>query len=154
MTTIDDILSPDHVALQLKATTSDEAITEVAALLKRDVRVLDWEELHACFRRSAPCPCEPELGFSICIPHARTESITEMVMAVGRVIQGIPFPTAKQPARYLFCIAVPTALAADYLRIVGLIARVFKDPQIEEQLRTVQSPAEFIEILARAETKL
>ena len=52
------------------------------------------------------------------------------------------------------CIAVPTALAADYLRIVGLIARVFKDPEVEEQLRTVQTPAEFIEILARAETKL
>ena len=154
MTTIDDILSPDHVALRLKATTSAEAITEVAALLKRDVRVLDWDELNACFLRAAPCPCEPECGFSICIPHARTESITGMVMAVGRAVEGIVFPQAKHPARYLFCIAVPTALAADYLRIVGLIARVFKDPQIEEQLRRVQSPAEFIEILARAEAKL
>jgi mannitol/fructose-specific phosphotransferase system IIA component (Ntr-type) len=154
MITIGDLLLHDHVLLDLQATQSKEAINEVAALVKSDPAVLDWETLLKGVQASAPCLPEPAGGFALCIPHTRGECVSGMVMSVGRSEAGITFPGVDLPIRYIFCIAVPRALAADYLRIVGLLARVFKDRQTESTLRAAETGAEFIELLTRREAKL
>ena len=153
MNTIADILRPEDVALGLKAATHEEAINEVAALLRHDERVLDWEALLAGFRQAAPClPVSPE--FAICIPHTRTDQVTAMVISAGRSAAGIVFPGCEPRVRYLFCIGVQHVLAADYLRIVGLLARIIKDPASERRLWAVASGAAFVDELSRLEAKL
>ena len=154
MITISDLLGLDHVSLELSATQPKAAIAEVAALLKGDPAVLQWDDLVKGVEASAPCLPEPGGGFSLCIPHTRGECVSSMVMSVGRSEQGIIFPGVELPVRYLFCIAVPRALAADYLRIVGLLARVFKDPTTESVLRAATTESEFVDLLARLEAKL
>ncbi len=154
MITIGDLLHHDHILLELHSTEPKDAINEVAALMKNDPAVLDWETLIKGVHASAPCLPEPGGGFAICIPHTRGECVNGMVMSVGCSQAGIVFPGVELPVRYLFCIAVPRALAADYLRIVGLLARVFKDRQTESALREAQTGAEFVELLSRREAKL
>jgi mannitol/fructose-specific phosphotransferase system IIA component (Ntr-type) len=154
MITIADILHPDHIALDLRATEAKTAIDEVTALLKNDTGVSDWNALYKGVHSSAPCLPEPGGGFSLCIPHTRGECVSSMVMSVGRSDAGIAFPGVALPVRYLFCIGVPRALAADYLRIVGLLARVFKDRAAEEELRIITSGADFVNRLSRREAKL
>lgn len=154
MITLADILPVGHVTLDLGATTPAAAIDEVAALMKSDVAVVDWSALLAGVQAVAPCLPEMEGGFAICIPHTRGECVSTMVMSVGRSAAGVIFPGVELPVRYLFCIAVPRALAADYLRIVGLLARVFKDPAAESELRAAATSADFIALLSRREAKL
>ncbi|HSI12039.1 MAG TPA: PTS sugar transporter subunit IIA [Chthoniobacter sp.] len=154
MITVADLLRPDHVALHLRATDAKSAIEEVAGLLKTVVAVLDFQALLKGVQASSPCLPEPGGGFALCIPHTRGECVNEMVMSVGRSDAGIVFPNVELPVRYIFCIAVPRALAADYLRIVGLLARVFKDPSAEGELRAAATGSEFIDLLSRREAKL
>jgi len=154
MITIADLLRPDHIALQTRATEPKNAIDEVAALLKSVPAVLDFQALLKGVQSSAPCLPEPGGGFALCIPHTRGECVNEMVMSVGRSEAGIVFPHVELPVRYVFCIAVPRALAADYLRIVGLLARVFKDRTAEVELRAAATGTEFVDLLSRREAKL
>jgi PTS system nitrogen regulatory IIA component len=154
MITVGDLLHHGHVALQIRATNPTGAIDEIAALVKNNPAVLDWETLLKGVHASAPCLPEPSGGFALCIPHTRGECVSGMVMSAGRSETGIVFPGVAWPVRYLFCIAVPRALAADYLRIVGLLARVFKDRQTEETLRSAETASEFVELLTRREAKL
>jgi mannitol/fructose-specific phosphotransferase system IIA component (Ntr-type) len=154
MITISDILRPNHIALDLRATEAKSAIDEVTALLKNNPGVSDWDALHKGVHNAAPCLPEPAGGFSLCIPHTRGECVSSMVMSVGRSGAGIIFPGVALPVRYLFCIGVPRALAADYLRIVGLLARVFKDRAAEEELRVIQSASDFVNRLSVREAKL
>lgn len=154
MITIGDLLHHDHILLDLRAGKAKDAIDEVAALVKTNPAVMDWDALLKGVHVSAPCLPEPAGGFALCIPHTRGECVSGMVMSVGRSETGITFPGVELPVRYIFCIAVPRALAADYLRIVGLLARVFKDRQTEGALRGAQTGAEFIELLTRREAKL
>lgn len=154
MITIADLLTPDRVALQVRATDAHASIEEVAALVRKDPAVLDWNALLAGVRASAPCLPEDGGGFALCIPHTRGDCVNAMVMSVARAEPGIAFPEVAWPVRYLFCIATPRALAADYLRIVGLLARVFKDRATEAQLRAAPTAAEFIELLSRCESRL
>ena len=152
--TLADFLRPEYVQLHPAATSRDAAIREIAALLETDVKVLDWEELHRRVAASAPCVAEPGASFCICLPHARTAAVTEMVMSVGRFDSGLRIARVEQPVRYLFCIAVPPEMATDYLRIIGLLARIVKDPKSEVQIHTAATPEEFIETLARLEATL
>ena len=154
MITIADLLRPDHVSLQTRAKEPKSAIDEVAALLKSVPAVLDWNALLKGIHASAPCLPEPGGGFALCIPHTRGECVSAMVMAMGRSESGVIFPGVELPVRYIFCIAVPRALAADYLRIVGLLARVFKDRTAEAELRAAATGAEFVDLLSRREAKL
>ncbi|HYR58410.1 MAG TPA: PTS sugar transporter subunit IIA [Chthoniobacteraceae bacterium] len=153
MITIADTLRPDHVALDVRRQPPESAIGEVAALLRTDERILDWDAVLAGFFKVAPClPASSQ--FAICIPHTRTDRVTSLVMSVGRSADGIMFPGTPVPVRYLFCIGVQLALAADYLRIVGLLARIVKDPASEERLRTAATGLEFVQALSRLEAKL
>jgi PTS system nitrogen regulatory IIA component len=153
MITVADGLRPEHVALEVRERSAVDAISVVAALLRNDERVLDWEPLFEGLHQAAPClPATPE--FAICIPHVRTDQVTSLVMSVGRSREGIVFPGSPAPARYIFCIGVQLALAADYLRIVGLLVRAVKDPGSEAKLRSAANGLEFVETLSHFEARL
>ncbi len=152
MITIDDILSPRRVLLDLTATTQGSAIHEIAGLLKGDERVVDWNGFVASLKNGGSCVSN-ENGYGLCIPHARTNCVTAMVMAAGRSRDGILFDTVEGPMRihYIFVIGVPLAMASDYLRIIGALARMFRSPQNEAELRRARNPQEFIAMLAASE---
>jgi mannitol/fructose-specific phosphotransferase system IIA component (Ntr-type) len=154
MISIADTLEPDRVRLSLNSNFSSIAIDEVAAALRNVPAVLDWDELHAGLHRSAPCLAETGGEFAICLPHARTDAVTRMVMAVGRSLTGVNFQGCSTPVRYIFCIGVPKALANDYLRIVGLLARILKQSKTEQALRNAQTPIEFVHHLSVLEASL
>ena len=95
MITIGDILRTKRIDLQLKVTAPEEAIYEVAMLLKDDERVNDWNALYSGLISRSP-GMAGDGDFEICIPHARTNAVSSMVMAVGRSEAGIVFPKAKR----------------------------------------------------------
>jgi len=151
VTTITDILAPNRVALDLDVASPSEGIEQVVALLRGDPRVLDWEALREMLVKSGPCLAEEETEFGICLPHARTEAVTGLIMSAARFRNGVLFAGCARPIRYIYCIAVPITLASDYLRIVGLLARLQRTPRIEGQLRQASTPASFVAVLADAE---
>jgi mannitol/fructose-specific phosphotransferase system IIA component (Ntr-type) len=153
MITIADILNPEQIDLDLKMSNQEEAVNHVAALLREDERVTDWNVFYQGLSSTRPCLADAE-GTEVCIPHTRTDSVTGMVMSAGRSNVGIKVPDAKWPIHFIFVIGVPVALAADYLRIIGAMTRIFKDPAATERLRQAKQPEEFLQLLASAEMKL
>ena len=153
MITIADILHPRDIDLELKTTNQEEAINHVASLLREAERVTDWNTFYKGLGSKQPCVAAAG-GTEICIPHTRTDSVTGMVMSAGRSSKGIAIKGADAPVHYIFVIGVPVALAADYLRIIGALTRIFKDPAAKDRLRDAKSPEEFVQLLAAAEMKL
>jgi PTS system nitrogen regulatory IIA component len=153
MITIADILQPKHVELDLRASDETDAVRQVAALLKNDERMLDWPGFYDGLKSRTPCVAvSPD--FEICIPHVRTNCVSAMVMSVGRSEKGVEFAKVPQKVRYIFAIGVPVALAADYLRIIGALARIFKAPSTEAALHGTASAEEFVRLLTEQELKL
>jgi mannitol/fructose-specific phosphotransferase system IIA component (Ntr-type) len=153
MITISDILRPEAIDLELKMAHQEEAINHVASLLREDERVKDWNAFYQGLSSKQPC-LEAAGGTAICIPHTRTDSVTGMVMSVGRSKAGILVPGEGKPIHFIFVIGVPLALAADYLRIIGALTRIFKEPAGMDQLRQAQGGEEFLQLLSSAEMKL
>ena len=153
MITIGDILSPDHILLDLKAGTHIQAVAKVAELLESDERVNDWERFYAGLLAGSACMAN-EHGSALCIAHVRTHAVNAMTMAVGRSAEGIPVAGDPMRVRLIFVIGVPVALASDYLRIIGALARIFRTEAGESALLEASTNAEFFDTLCTLEMEM
>ena len=148
---ISSLLKPEQIKLELAQTKRCNAINEVAQLLQANPNVTNfagfYEELLARERIESTC-----LGNEIAFPHARTDSLKGMVLAVGRSTGGVWFENSSQNVKLIFVIGTPKRMVTDYLSVVGGLARLLKDATTREQLLTVQGVDEFIATLTKAES--
>jgi len=151
MNRIREILLPPQILLNIKAATREEAIKQVADSLQGDNRIIDWprfsSSLSECARSS-----RINIGLGLTIPHNRTKSVTSMVMAFGRLAE----PIRRGPAsiRFVLAIGIPETMDADYLRLVGVLMRAFKDNQLRKTLETAKTPGEVLTAFEKGETRV
>jgi mannitol/fructose-specific phosphotransferase system IIA component (Ntr-type) len=152
MITIADILHPKNIRFDLEHANQEELVYNVAMLLKTDEHVKDWQAFYDGLKAKDSCIYE-EQGVRLCIPHVRANSVSMMVMAVGRsTLRPSAGDEYSRPVtQYTFVIGVPIALSSDYLRIMGALARIFKKKATEARLRTALTPAEFLAVLVNRE---
>ncbi len=124
---ISSLLKPEQIKLELVQTKRCNAINEVAQLLQANPNVTNfagfYEELLARERIESTC-----LGNEIAFPHARTDSLKGMVLAIGRSATGVWFENSGQSVKLIFVIGTPKRMVTDYLSVVGGLARLLKDP--------------------------
>ena len=153
MITIADILSPDHILLGFQADTRARALSKVADLLEHDDRVKDWNLFYKGIMAGAACITN-DSGSGICIAHVRSAAVDEMVMAAAQSPDGIPFDESGTRIHLIFVIGVPVALASDYLRIIGALARIFRTEKGQTTLLGATTNKAFLESLCTLEMQM
>lgn len=147
---ISSLLKPEQIKLDLDQQKRGNTINEVAQLLKHNPKVINfagfYEEILARERVESTC-----LGNEIAFPHARTDHLKGMVLAVGRSTQGVWFENCGQTVKLIFVIGTPKRMVTDYLSVVGGLARLLKDASTREQLLAVPTVDEFIATLTQAD---
>ena len=147
------LLTPDLIKLELNETKRTTAIHEVTLLLSNHPHVKNLDGFyHEILERERVEPtC---LGNHIAFPHARTDHIKQIVLAIGRSSKGILFENANQMIHLIFVIGTPNRLVTDYLALVGCLARILKEASVREQLLSAATPQDFHHILIEAEEKM
>lgn len=151
--TISEVLRPADVNLALRADEKTAAIEEVLTSLRGDERVANWEGFrNAVIERDAPAIDHD--GRSICIAHGRTRAVTALTMAVGVSERGVICPETKLRVHLLFVAGIPATVDSEYLRLVGAIVRVCRDPKLLPRLLSSRDGESFVERLAAATERL
>lgn len=90
------------------------------------------------------------IGRGVAIPHCRTAVVDQLRIVFGRRPGGVDFDAVdNQPVFYIFLlVAPPIEISNDYLPVLGRIAQLVKEPDVPSRLSEVQSPAEFLQLLA------
>ena len=144
-----DLLDQKHIALNLRARTQTEAMGEIVQLLVANGKIDNpekfLEQLQARERKNSSYADD-----GVAFPHARTDLIDEIVLGIGRSVEGIPWTGKGERAHLLFLIGVPEKLITDYLVVIGAIARVTKDQPLRTLLLHAESVPEFIETMLAA----
>lgn len=153
MITIGNTLKRTAIELDVKSETCVDAVAEVAALLEGDERIRDWNEFLTKITKNEPSIIDDD-ALGICLPHVRTNAVRNMVIATGYSREGLSVTGRSDRIHYVIVIGVPTAMAAEYLRIVGALIRIFRDTNVEQRLRTSESREDFLTTLAEHELKL
>jgi mannitol/fructose-specific phosphotransferase system IIA component (Ntr-type) len=147
------LLDPARICLRLQGVRRTAALHEVAQLLNGhpDVTGFDgfYAELLARDRLDTTC-----LGNEVALPHARTEHVRKLALAVGRSDTGVRFESSNQTVRLLFVIGTPKSAPGDYLALVSTLCKILRSDTTRAALLTAGTPEEFIVSMAKAESEL
>lgn len=132
------LLRPSGVVLDLAAATRDEAVLGAAGLLRDDPRVTDWDGLWASIgerQRAEPGTC------GVCLAHGRGGMVRKLVLSAARLAR--PVPGERGPLQLVFVFGIPAAMAGEYLRVVGALARACGSPSALDALLEASTPEAF-----------
>jgi mannitol/fructose-specific phosphotransferase system IIA component (Ntr-type) len=146
------LLVPARITLMVRSTEHFAALSEVAQLLNGNPDVTDfqgfYDELLARERIDTTC-----LGDQIAIPHARTEHVAEIVMAVGRSALGVRFGDSEETVRLIFVLGTPRSNSGGYLQVVSALCRILKNPANRDALLQAPTAIDFLQILSGLEDR-
>jgi mannitol/fructose-specific phosphotransferase system IIA component (Ntr-type) len=147
------LLDPTRINLQVQNTRRTAALNEIARQLAGHPEVANFDafynELLARDRLDTTY-----LGNEIALPHARTEQVRDIVLAVGRSDAGVLFENCNQTVKLMFVLGTPKSNPTDYLMVVSSLCKILKTPAHREALMTATTPEAFIQAMVTAEEKL
>lgn len=150
---VSSLLDPSRIVLQLVSTKRTAALHEVAKLLETHPEIVNFQgfynELLARERLDTTC-----IGNEVALPHARTEHVKKIVLAVGRSDPGVLFENSNQTVRLLFVLGTPKSNPGDYLMLVGSLCRLIKADADRAALLAAPTPEAFIATVKTLEERI
>lgn len=150
---LSSLLDPSRITLHVQSAKRTAALNEVARLLEGHPEIINFQgfynELLARERLDTTC-----LGNEIALPHARTEHVQQIVVAVGRSDVGVHFENGNQNVRLMFVLGTPKSNPGDYLQVVSALCKILKEAANREALFAAATPDDFIQAVATAEERL
>jgi mannitol/fructose-specific phosphotransferase system IIA component (Ntr-type) len=138
------LLQPGRISLDIAAKDEQEAILEVAGILRKDADVIDFDtfcrELMVREKMRSTAA-----GYGVAFPHARTDAVKEIVVAAGRSLVGVKF--GEEVVNFIFVIGTPREKAGEYLVAVGTLARLLRSEKLRAALTKAATPEDFIRAL-------
>lgn len=146
---LNSLVRLESIVPDLHAADKESAIRAVVATLQGDPRVKDPDALLAgIFARE-----EMEstaLGNFAALPHARTDAVEDIVLAIGRSRKGIPYGAgSREPVHLLFAMGTPKRMVQEYLRAVASLARLLKQDAFRTAVLDAASAQEILDALDR-----
>jgi nitrogen PTS system EIIA component len=141
-----DFFSEEVVKLDLQATSKDEALKELIAVLGLDEK--SEGILYKMLKRRENLG-STGIGKGIAIPHCRSLVVNRLRVAFGRKREGLDFRAIDdQPVHNIFLIvAPPLEVSNQYLPVLGKIAQFSKEADVASRLQQIGSPQEFLGML-------
>jgi fructose-specific phosphotransferase system IIA component len=133
MKTFSDILKLVRIK-DLEATSKDEILVELCDMVKDAPEITSHDALiHAIRAREAIM--STGIGMGIAIPHAKTSSVTDFVIAIGRSKNGVDFQSHDGLPVYLFILIVASdTQGEDFLKILGKIGAFLNNHRNKEKV--------------------
>ena len=143
-----DLLKEQQVVLNLAARDQQGALREITATLARSGHVHDLAAFE-CELLAREKLQSTATSNGVAFPHARTDLVDEIVLAIGRSEGGIVFePNAR--VHLIFVIGTPRRLVSDYLVCIGTLARLLREDALRVALMQAETAAEMIALLKDA----
>ena len=150
---IEDLLSPDLMIMDLKATTQEEAIKEMADLeVKQDVVNNEDEFIKSIWAREKESTTG--IGDGIAMLHARNKYINRAAVLFAKSPKGIDYNSLDgQPVHLFFMITAPAGADNTHLQALAKLSSLLINPDVVNALKAATKPEEVIDIFKKAEAE-
>jgi mannitol/fructose-specific phosphotransferase system IIA component (Ntr-type) len=144
-----DILGPDQIITDLKATNRWEAIDELVKNLVTTSKIKpENQEAITAVVKKREASMSTGIGFGIGIPHASTDLIYEVVGALGRSSKGINFDALdNQPVNLVMLFLVPQGQFQKHLHTLANIAKLLHRADFRQALEQAPDAGAMLQII-------
>ncbi len=154
MVRISSMMNEEMVNLSLESETKEKVIEEMASAILRKKDIHDRDELIRAILDRENLE-STGIGRGIAIPHARTNTIDEMVVVFGRSKTGVDFASLDgKPAQLFFLIVAPEREKSAYINVLARLSRLLRKDDFRKNLESASSAQKVIELIEKNEETL
>ena len=147
MQNLKQLLGRDNIFLDLRATDKQGVITELVDRLVQNGRLPNRKAaLKAILERERKVSTGMENG--VAIPHGKSDSVQDLVTALGIKKEGLDFESADgQPSRIFVMTLCPDNRPGPHLQFLGEISQLLDKAEIRRRLVEAATVDEVLDIL-------
>ena len=141
-----DLIQSEIVRVPLFARIKSEVFAELIQVLVDEHKVSDFDAVHEAIL-SRETLGSTGLANGIAVPHAKTDAVGSLAMAIGVSPAGIEFDALDgQPSRLFFLMVAPPAQAGQYVGVLAEIARITRSDAFCKALIASGSAQEVVDL--------
>src|SRR5213595_1504246 len=146
-----DILGPEQIVTDLKATNRWEAIEELVNNLVATGKIKpEQRDAIAAVIKKRESSMSTGIGYGIGIPHASTDLIYEVVGSLGRSKNGVNFDALdNQPVNLVMLFLVPQGQFQKHLHTLASIAKLLHNKDFRHELEQATDAAAMFEVIKK-----
>ena len=146
-----EILKVSKIIPSMKSTNKEDAINELIELFKNDDRVKDLESIkNSVLEREKIMSTGVGKGFAI--PHAKTNSVNEIIAAFGKLDKPIEYQALdEQPVNLVFLLIGKENLAGPHIKLLSRISRMMNIDEFRENLAKATTAEELYSLFEEEE---
>jgi PTS system nitrogen regulatory IIA component len=142
-----DYLITDRIACNVNAHSKKRALEELSELISHDQTSISATDIFDCLL-SRERLGSTGIGYGVAIPHGRLKNSNHTTAALIQLNRGIDFDAIdNQPVDILFALVVPDNTTEEHLKILALLAAMFKEDNTRSQLREAKSPDDVMQLI-------
>ena len=142
-----DLIAPNAVVPALKVTSKKQAIQEMAVLAAQLTGHSESTIAEILLQREKLG--STGVGNGIAIPHGKLPKLAKLFGMFARLEHPVDFEALDgQPVDLVFLLLAPETAGADHLKALARIARLLRDPDVAQKLRTSQDAEALYAVLA------
>lgn len=144
------LLTADRIKVPLESRDKPSVLRELVDLLTSTAGGEPADVLRAVHERE---DCQSTgFGYGVAIPHARTATLSALVVVAGRAAAPIDYDAVDgQPVRLFFFVAGPESASGDQVRALARIARLVRRDYLRERLLKAATAEDFAQIVREVE---
>ncbi len=148
---ITDLLAKESINLNGSATSKEDVINQIVALMDKSGKLSDAELYkQAVLEREK----ESSTGFGdgVAIPHGRSKGVKQAGLAAMLLPNGVEYDALDgEPVDIMFLIAAPEGAGSTHIDILSKLSTMLLDETFIANLKGARSPEEFIKVIDDAE---
>jgi len=141
-----DFFNEENITLDLKSSDKSSCISELVELANKSGKIIDKESFYKSLLDREENGTTG-IGKGIAIPHARTDSVSEIAISMAISKKGIDYQALdKKPVHILFLIAAPISQSTTILILIAKICRFFNNSKFRKELTDAKTKEDVINL--------
>ncbi|RKZ23164.1 PTS fructose transporter subunit IIA [bacterium] len=151
---LSNLINERRVIPEVKGKTKEEVLSELVHVLKEDGVVKDEGEFLKKIKERESIE-STAIGDGIAIPHARSETVEKIAIALGRSTPGIEECDSMdgKPVHLVIMIAAPKGIKKEYLQTIAKVARLLRSRHYRNMIMQAKSEKEIIRAIVAFDEK-
>ncbi|MCK9168926.1 MAG: fructose PTS transporter subunit IIA [Treponema sp.] len=147
------LLNKNAICCDLKGETKKDILDELVTLLEKTGRITDHNlVLSDVLAREDIMSTGLEKG--IAIPHAKTDGVKDICIAIGIKKEGIDFsPLDGEPSKVFIIIVSPKKGESPQMQIISAVSSILRKKNAYEKILAARTPDEVLEIIKTVSPK-
>lgn len=131
---ISDLLTPETILPDLKATSKKQALQEMASYAASQLNIEDRTILDVLLERERLG--STGVGEGVAIPHGKLIRLNKLYLLFARLAKPIPFDSADgRPVDLMFLLLTPENAGGDHLTALAKVSRLLHNEKVCSLLR-------------------